>query len=73
VRVESAVVAYALAIGTTPIRFRAGYDVADLDATLKKAASARVTIIAGPCTSDGRRAAMVAFPGGYVAELHSPR
>jgi predicted enzyme related to lactoylglutathione lyase len=48
-----------------------GYEVADLPATLARAAAAGVTVLAGPYTSRGRTAAMVAFPGGYVAEIHA--
>jgi hypothetical protein len=48
-----------------------GYDVANLTVTLMKAKAARVSILAGPYTSDGRTAAMVEFPGGYIAEIHS--
>ena len=49
----------------------AGYQVADLDATLGKAKAAGATVLAGPYAAAGRQAAMVAFPGGYVAEVHS--
>jgi predicted enzyme related to lactoylglutathione lyase len=48
-----------------------GYEVADLDATLAKARAAGVSVLIEPYTSDGRTAAMVRFPGGYVAEIHS--
>lgn len=48
-----------------------GYEVADLDATLAKARSAGVTILAAPTTSDGRRSTIVQFPGGYIAEIHA--
>ncbi len=47
-----------------------GYEVADLAATLAKAKTAGVTILAGPYTADHRTAAMVQFPGGYIAEIH---
>jgi predicted enzyme related to lactoylglutathione lyase len=49
-----------------------GYDVADLDETLAKAKTAGVTILVQPYIADGRRAAMVQFPGGYIAEIHAP-
>jgi hypothetical protein len=49
-----------------------GYEVTDLSATLDKAREAGAVILAGPYDSDGRRAAMVRFPGGYIAEIHSP-
>jgi len=49
-----------------------GYEVADLDATLAKAAAAGVTVLVAPHAADGRRSAMVQFPGGYIAEIHAP-
>ena len=49
-----------------------GYEVANLSNTLAKAQAAGVTILVGPYASDGRNAAMVQFPGGYIAEIHSP-
>ena len=48
-----------------------GYEVADLDATLAKAKTAGATVLVEPYTSDGRSAAIVQFPGGYVAEIHA--
>jgi hypothetical protein len=48
-----------------------GYEVANLAGTLAKAKQAGVAILAGPYTADRRNAAMVQFPGGYVAEIHS--
>ncbi len=48
-----------------------GYEVADLAATLDKAKNAGATVLVEPSTSDGRSAAFVMFPGGYVAEIHS--
>jgi predicted enzyme related to lactoylglutathione lyase len=48
-----------------------GYEVANLTNTLAKAKAAGVTILVDPYTVDGRQAAMVAFPGGYIAEIHS--
>ena len=49
-----------------------GYDVADLDETLARAKTAGVTLLVQPYTADRRRAAMVQFPGGYIAEIHGP-
>jgi predicted enzyme related to lactoylglutathione lyase len=49
-----------------------GYEVANLSDTLAKARAAGVTILVAPYTSDGRSAALVQFPGGYIAEIHSP-
>jgi predicted enzyme related to lactoylglutathione lyase len=48
-----------------------GYEVANLSDTLAKAKAAGVTVLIDPYTADGRQASMVAFPGGYVAEIHS--
>jgi hypothetical protein len=48
-----------------------GYEVANLSNTLAKAQAAGVTILVAPYASDGRNAAMVQFPGGYIAEIHS--
>ncbi|WP_050401778.1 glyoxalase [Bradyrhizobium embrapense] len=48
-----------------------GYEVADLGATLAKAKSAGAAVLVEPYTSEGRSAAIVQFPGGYVAEIHS--
>jgi predicted enzyme related to lactoylglutathione lyase len=48
-----------------------GYAVPDLSATLGKAKAAGVTVLAPPFTSDGRDAAIVQFPGGYIAEIHA--
>jgi predicted enzyme related to lactoylglutathione lyase len=48
-----------------------GYEVTDLADTLAKAKAAGATVIVEPYTADGRQASMVAFPGGYIAEIHS--
>jgi predicted enzyme related to lactoylglutathione lyase len=48
-----------------------GYEVANLADTLAKAKAAGVTILEGPNTADHRTAAVVQFPGGYIAEIHS--
>jgi hypothetical protein len=48
-----------------------GYEVPDLDVTLAKAQKTGVTVLVPPYVSDGRRSTIVAFPGGYVAEIHS--
>jgi predicted enzyme related to lactoylglutathione lyase len=50
-----------------------GYEVDDLDATLAKAKSAGAAVLAGPYETPDRRAAMVRFPGGYIAEIHAPK
>jgi hypothetical protein len=48
-----------------------GYEVASLTDTLAKAKAANVMILVAPYTSAQRKAAMVQFPGGYIAEIHS--
>jgi hypothetical protein len=48
-----------------------GYEVANLADTLAKGKSAGATILVEPYLSETREAAMVAFPGGYVAEVHA--
>jgi hypothetical protein len=48
-----------------------GYEVSDLSETLAKAQAAGVKILVQPIVSGGRRSAVVEFPGGYVAEIHS--
>jgi steroid delta-isomerase-like uncharacterized protein len=49
----------------------AGYEVANLDATLARATGAGANILVAPYLSDHCRAALVQFPGGYIAEIHS--
>jgi hypothetical protein len=48
-----------------------GYEVADLTQTLAKARAAGVETLVGPYRSDGRDAAVIRFPGGYIAEIHA--
>jgi hypothetical protein len=48
-----------------------GYAVSNLSESLAKAKAAGVTTLTGPYPSAGRNAAMVQFPGGYIAEIHS--
>jgi hypothetical protein len=48
-----------------------GYQVANLNGTLQKAKAAGVSVLDGPFSADGRNSAMVQFPGGYIAEIHS--
>jgi predicted enzyme related to lactoylglutathione lyase len=48
-----------------------GYEVANLADTLTKAKAAGATVLVEPYTVDKRQAAMVMFPGGYVAEIHA--
>jgi predicted enzyme related to lactoylglutathione lyase len=51
----------------------AGYEVANLGETLKKARAAGATVLVEPYSLGDRQAAMVQFPGGYIAEIHSIR
>jgi hypothetical protein len=48
-----------------------GYEVSDLAATLAKAKAAGVHVLVPPYTADQRATALVQFPGGYIAEIHS--
>jgi predicted enzyme related to lactoylglutathione lyase len=48
-----------------------GYEVANLAGTLAKAKAAGGSVLAGPNTADKRDSAIVQFPGGYIAEIHS--
>ncbi|MBW9055383.1 glyoxalase [Rhizobium mesosinicum] len=48
-----------------------GYETADLDATLQKAKDSGAEILVEPYQSGDRRAAMVEFPGSYIAEIHA--
>jgi len=49
-----------------------GYEVRNLTDTLAKAKTAGVTILVAPFTAEQRNSAVVQFPGGYIAEIHSP-
>lgn len=49
-----------------------GYEVANLADTLTKAKAAGVAILVAPYATDQQDAAIVQFPGGYIAEIHSP-
>jgi hypothetical protein len=48
-----------------------GYEVADLSRTLAKAKAAGAHLLVQPYTADERSAAVVEFPGGYIAEIHA--
>jgi hypothetical protein len=48
-----------------------GYEVTNLDDTLAKGKSAGVSVLVAPYTTKDRSAAIVQFPGGYIAEIHS--
>jgi hypothetical protein len=49
-----------------------GYEVDDLAAALEKAKSLGVQVLVPPFSTHGRNSAMLQFPGGYIAEIHSP-
>jgi predicted enzyme related to lactoylglutathione lyase len=48
-----------------------GYEVTNLTDTLTKAKSSGVDVLVPPYKSDERESAVVQFPGGYIAEIHS--
>ena len=48
-----------------------GYEVASLAETLAKAKNAGAEILVAPYQGDQRQEAIVQFPGGYIAEIHS--
>lgn len=48
-----------------------GYEVANLAETLAKAKTAGADVLVPPYKTDERDAAVVKFPGGYIAEIHS--
>ena len=48
-----------------------GYEVKDLQETLTKARASGAITLVEPYASDGRTAALVEFPGGYIAEIHA--
>jgi len=48
-----------------------GYEVTDLAATLKRAQESGARVVVDAHAEGSRHAAMVQFPGGYVAEIHS--
>jgi hypothetical protein len=48
-----------------------GYEVADVGETLAKATASGASILVDSFKADGRVAALLQFPGGYIAEVHS--
>jgi len=48
-----------------------GYEVTNLAETLTKAKAAGADVLVPPYNTDERDAAVVRFPGGYIAEIHS--
>ena len=49
-----------------------GYEVPNIADTLARARAADVEVLVGPYSAVHRQSAIVRFPGGYVAEIHSP-
>ena len=52
-------------------RERTGYEVSNLTDTVAKAKAAGAGVLVEPFTADHRDQAVVQFPGGYIAEIHS--
>ena len=48
-----------------------GYEVADIADVLRRGKDSGVTTLVAPYESRGRKSAIVQFPGGYIAEIHS--
>jgi len=48
-----------------------GYEVPNLTDTLTKAKASGVELLVPPYKTDERESAVVKFPGGYIAEIHS--
>ena len=48
-----------------------GYEVPNLTDTLTKAEASGVDVLVPPYKTDERESAVVQFPGGYIAEIHS--
>jgi predicted enzyme related to lactoylglutathione lyase len=48
-----------------------GYEVANLTDAVSKAKAAGAIVLVDPYTADRRQAAIISFPGGYIAEIHS--
>jgi len=48
-----------------------GYEVANLAETIAKAKAAGADVLVPPYKTDERDSAIVRFPGGYIAEIHS--
>ena len=48
-----------------------GYEVAAVDETIEKAKAADVAVLVEPYRADGNEAAVLQFPGGTIAEIHS--
>jgi predicted enzyme related to lactoylglutathione lyase len=50
-----------------------GYEVGDLSDTIANAKAAGASVVIEPYSVADRRAAMVQFPGGFIAEIHSDK
>lgn len=48
-----------------------GYEVANLSETLNKATAAGVSVLVPQYSAGDREAAILQFPGGYIAEIHA--
>jgi len=48
-----------------------GYEVANLSETLNKATAAGVSVLVPRYSAGDREAAILQFPGGYIAEIHT--
>ena len=48
-----------------------GHGVDDLSNTVVKGKAAGASVVIAPYSVAGRRAAMLQFPGGFIAEIHS--
>jgi predicted enzyme related to lactoylglutathione lyase len=48
-----------------------GYETADVSATLDKAQTSGASVLIAPYRSRGRQSAILQFPGGHIAEIHS--
>jgi hypothetical protein len=49
-----------------------GYEVPSVPAALAKASAAGSEVLVAPYIAEGREAAIIRFPGGYIAEIHAP-
>ena len=50
-----------------------GYEVTDLNSVIEKAKTSGANVLSPAFASKDRSSAIVEFPGGYIAELHSPK
>jgi hypothetical protein len=50
-----------------------GYEVSDLGETIAKARAADAEVLVVPFSAEDREEAMLQFPGGYIAEIHTAR